>query len=151
MAWLSLRPAVLALALSVAACALPTGAMHLTDVKGRTHTLEAHRGKWVVLNVWATWCAPCIKEMPELEALSRARSDVVVLGLAADGDNVARLEQFARALKVSYPIIAGNSTLMKQYNIKAYPTTMLFDAQGKLVHTRLGQVSQQELAALLPR
>lgn len=137
-------------ALLLAACTLPAAAMHLTDIKGRTHTLEGYRGKWVVLNVWATWCAPCIKEMPELEALSHARSDVVVLGLAADGEDVARIEQFARALRVSYPIIAGNAQLMKEFKVRAYPTTMLFDDRGALVQTRLGQVSRRDITAWLP-
>ena len=115
------------------------------------HTLEVHRGKWVVLNVWATWCAPCIKEMPELEALARARDDVVVLGLAADGEYVGRIGEFARALRVSYPIIAGNDQLMKHYKIKAYPTTLLFNAEGKLVLTRLGQITRADLDAQLPK
>lgn len=144
------RAACAALALVAAACSMPAAAMHLTDIKGRAHTLEAYRGKWVVLNVWATWCAPCIKEMPELEALSHARADVVVLGLAADGEDVARIEQFARALRVSYPIIAGNPQLMKEFKVRAYPTTLLFDDKGQLVLTRLGQVSQRDLAAHLP-
>ncbi|UGQ46413.1 TlpA family protein disulfide reductase [Massilia endophytica] len=136
-------------ALLAAAC-LPAAAMHLTDVQGKAHTLEAYRGKWVVLNVWATWCAPCIKEMPELEALARTRSDVVVLGLAADGDNVVRIRQFAQALRVSYPIIAGNEELMKEFKVKAYPTTLLFDGEGKLVMTKMGQVTRAELDARLP-
>lgn len=141
-----LRLAVLALAAS----AIPADAMHLTDVKGKLHTLDGYRGKWVVLNVWATWCAPCIKEMPELEALSRARPDVVVLGLAADGDNVEKIVQFAEALRVSYPIVAGNAALMKTYKVQAYPTTLLFDPKGKLVMTRLGQISRQDILQQLP-
>lgn len=128
----------------------PAQAMHLMDVQGKLHTLEVHKGKWVVLNVWATWCAPCIKEMPELQALARSRDDVVVLGLAADGDDVARLRQFAQALRVTYPIIAGNDKLMKEFKVQAYPTTMLFNAQGKLVMTRLGQVTKADLDAHLP-
>lgn len=137
-------------ALLAAAVWVPAQAMHLTDLQGTLHTLEVHKGKWVVLNVWATWCAPCIKEMPELQALSRSRDDVVVLGLAADGDNVTRLRQFAQALKVSYPIIAGNDRLMKEFKVQAYPTTLLFNAQGKLVLTRLGQVTRADLDAHLP-
>lgn len=139
-----------AAALLAAATWAPAHAMHLMDVQGQLHTLEIHKGKWVVLNVWATWCAPCIKEMPELQALSRSRDDVVVLGLAADGDDVARLRQFAQALRVSYPIIAGNDKLMKEYKVQAYPTTLLFNAQGKLVMTRLGQVTRADLDAHLP-
>lgn len=134
-----------AAAVVAAATCAPVYGMHLTDLQGKTHTLERHRGKWVVLNAWATWCAPCIKEMPDLEALSHARADVVVLGLAADGDNVERVRQFARALRVTYPIIAGNDKLMAHMKVKAYPTTLLFDPQGKLVLTRLGQVTRAEL------
>jgi thiol-disulfide isomerase/thioredoxin len=125
-------------------------AMHLIDLQGQLHTLEIHKGKWVVLNVWATWCAPCVKEMPELQALARARADVVVLGLAADGDDVARLRQFTDALRVSYPIIAGNDGMIKEFKVQAYPTTLLFNAQGQLVMTRLGQVTKAELEARLP-
>jgi thiol-disulfide isomerase/thioredoxin len=135
--------------LAVAAC-MPATAMHLTDLQGQAHTLETYRGRWLVLNVWATWCAPCIKEMPELEALSHARGDVAVIGLAADGDNVSRLRQFAKALRVTYPIIAGNDALMKEFKVQAYPTTLLFNPDGKLVMTRLGQVTRAELEAQLP-
>lgn len=135
----------------LAVATIPAHAMHLTDLQGKAHTLDGYRGKWVVLNAWATWCAPCIKEMPELEALSHARSDVVVLGLAADGDNVQRLRQFAQALRVTYPIVAGNRKLMQEFKVRAYPTTLLFDPDGKLVLTRLGQVTRAELETHLPR
>jgi thiol-disulfide isomerase/thioredoxin len=136
--------------LLAAVCCAPAHATHLTDLQGKTHTVEAYRGKWVVLNAWATWCAPCIKEMPELEALSHKRSDVVVLGLAADGDSVQRLRQFTQALKVSYPIIAADDQVMKAFKVRAYPTTLLFNPDGKLVLTRLGQVTRAELESHLP-
>ena len=135
--------------LALAAC-IPAHGMHLTDLQGKAHTLENHRGKWVVLNVWATCCAPCIKEMPELEALSHARGDVVVLGLAADGDNAQRLRQFAQALRVTYPIIAGNDKVVAQFKVTAYPSTLLFNPDGKLVLTRLGQVTRGELETHMP-
>ena len=139
---------VAAALLALAACA-PAHAVHLTDVQGKLHTLESYRGKWLVLNVWATWCAPCIKEMPELETLSHARSDVAVLGLAADGDNVMRLRQFAQALHVTYPIIAGDDKMLKEFKVQAYPTTLLYDPAGKLVFTKLGQVTRAELESHL--
>ncbi len=132
------------------AAAAPASAFHLTDVQGQRHTLERHRGKWIVLNVWATWCAPCIKEMPELEALSHSRDDVVVLGLAADGDSLPNIRRYAELLHVTYPIVAGNEATMKEFKVNAYPTTLLFDPEGKLVMTRLGQVTRRELEARLP-
>lgn len=135
--------------MAAAACA-PASSMHLTDLQGKVHTLEGYRGNWVVLNVWATWCAPCIKEMPELEALSHARPDLVVIGLAAQGDSPARLRQFARALGVSYPIVAGTAPLMQEFKVRAFPTTLLFNPEGKLVLTRLGQVTRAELESQMP-
>lgn len=145
MAALSRLAAVLVLA---AAGWLPAHAADLTDLQGKAHTLESYRGKWVVINVWATWCAPCIKEMPELEALSHARADVVVLGLAAEGDSTERLRQFAQALHVTYPIIAGTAQLMKQFKVQAYPTTLLFNPDGQQVLTRMGPVTRAELDRL---
>lgn len=138
------------LALLAALLCAPAQAFHLTDVQGQQHTLERYRGKWIVLNVWATWCAPCIKEMPELEALSHARDDIVVLGLAADGDSLARIRRYAQVLHVSYPIIAGDPQLLAQFKVKAYPTTLLFDPSGALVLTRLGQLTRGELETQLP-
>jgi thiol-disulfide isomerase/thioredoxin len=144
------------LACAVLACASAAAqAFSYVDIDGRPHALSAYQGKWVVLNVWATWCAPCIHEMPELDALARARPDVVVLGVAADGAAPARLRGFTRALKVGYPIVAASREQLAHLQVKAYPTTLLFDPSGALVATRLGQVSrrqlEEQLAALCRR
>lgn len=122
---------------------------HLTDLQGREHSLAAHRGKWVLVNIWATWCAPCINEMPELEALSRARPDVVVLGLAADGEDARKVASFAKALKVSYPIIAGDATALHQFPVRAYPTTLLFDPSGAQVMLREGRITRADIDGAL--
>ena len=136
--------------LLAAMLSVPARAIELPDLQGRMHTLEGYRGKWVVLNVWATWCAPCISEMPELQALAQARSDVVVLGLTAAGENPQRLRQFAAALRVTYPIIPGDRKTLGELAIRAYPTTLLYNPEGKLVLTHVGKVTMRELAAQLP-
>lgn len=123
----------------------------LTDTQGRTHTLESHPGKWVLVNLWATWCAPCLAEMPELEALSKAREDLVVLGLAVDGQSPRRVMQFAEKLKISYPIIAGNADMARQFGAKGYPTSLLYDATGKQVFVKEGPITRQEIEAVLNR
>jgi thiol-disulfide isomerase/thioredoxin len=138
------RPLAAAL-LFAAACCAPAQAFHLTDLEGKTHELGALHGRWVVLNVWATWCAPCIHEMPELEALARARPDVLVLGLAADGENRVRVRQFAKSLHVSYPIVAGTPAMLAALKVRAYPTTMVFDPAGTLVLTKMGQLTRRDL------
>jgi thiol-disulfide isomerase/thioredoxin len=130
-------------------CAASPSSFSLTDTEGRNHTLEAYRGKWVLVNLWATWCAPCLNEMPELEALQKARSDLVVLGLAVDGQTPARVVQFAERLNVTYPIIAGSEALAKQFRPRGYPTSILFDGAGKQVLVKEGAVTRQEVENML--
>lgn len=117
----------------------------LTDTQGRAHSLESHRGKWVLVNLWATWCAPCLAEMPELQALSKARNDLVVLGLAVDGQSARRVMQFAEKLNVSYPIIAGNAEMARQFRPKGYPTSILFNASGDQILFKEGPITRQEI------
>lgn len=120
-------------------------AFHFDDIDGKSHALADYQGKWVVVNVWATWCAPCVHEMPELDALARARPDVVVLGVAADGAAPARLRSVARALQVGYPIIAASRSQVAQLHVKGYPTTLVYDPAGALVATHVGQVTRRQV------
>ena len=122
-----------------------------TDTQGRTHALESYQGKWVLVNLWATWCAPCLAEMPELEALSKSRNDLIVLGLAVDGQNERRVRQYAKKLNVTYPIIAGNEKLAQQFKPRGFPTTILYDPSGKQVFFKEGPITQQEIASALIR
>lgn len=122
-----------------------------TDTKGQTHSLAAHSGKWVLVNLWATWCAPCLAEMPELEALSNARKDLVVLGLAVDGHPARRVMQFAERLGVTYPIIAGDAAMARQFSPKGYPTSILYNASGEQVMFKTGVITQQEIEGILNR
>lgn len=123
----------------------------LTDTKGHLHTLDGHQGKWVLVNLWATWCAPCLAEMPDLEALSKSRIDLVVLGLAVDGQSAGRVKQFAEKLQVTYPIIAGNAELAKQFKPKGYPTSIFYDKTGKQVLVKEGPINRQEVETILNR
>ena len=130
-------------------CAASPSAFSLIDTQGRNHTLEAHQGKWVLLNLWATWCAPCLNEMPELEALQQSRSDLVVLGLAVDGQSPARVAQFAEKLHVRYPVIAGNEAMARQFKARGYPTSILFDKNGRQVSVTEGAVTRQQVENML--
>jgi thiol-disulfide isomerase/thioredoxin len=123
----------------------------LTDTKGHLHTLEGHQGKWVLVNLWATWCAPCLAEMPDLEALSKSRTDLVVLGVAVDGQNAGRVEQFAEKLHVTYPIIGGDPKLAQQFRPKGYPTSILYDKTGHQVMVKEGPIDRQAVENMLNR
>ncbi len=123
----------------------------LTDTQGRLHSLTGYKGKWVVVNLWATWCRPCLDEMPELEALSRSRKDTIVLGLAADGQNAERIRKFTEKLRITYPVIAGEASLLRQFGARGFPTTMLYDPGGNLSARREGPVTRKEIEGMIER
>lgn len=127
------------------------GAFSLTDTQGRMHTLQSHQGKWVLVNLWATWCAPCLVEMPELEALSKSRDDLVVLGLAVDGQSARRIMQFADKLRITYPVIAGNAEMARPFGPKGYPTSILYDASGGQALFKEGPITRQQIEDVLER
>ena len=115
----------------------------LPALDGAAHQLSDYRGEWVVVNYWATWCAPCRKEIPDLSALHDSRADITVLGLAFEDTEVEVFERFLVDYPASYPIL-----LVDVYDPpadlgapRALPTTFLVDADGELVNTWLGPVT----------
>lgn len=146
-----MKARVVAVLLMLASWCAAAAPLELTDVDGVRHSLASHRGKWVVLNVWATWCAPCLHEMPELEALARSNNEVVVLGLAADEQDARVVRAFAQRLHVTYPVIAANREALRQLAIRAYPTTLIYDREGKQVALKEGKISRQEIDAVIGR
>lgn len=144
------RWAILALFVGLPLLAVAAG-FSFTDIQGRPHSLASHQGKWVLVNLWATWCAPCVAEMPELEALSKSRDDLIILGLAVDGQNAGRVAEFAKKLNVTYPIIAGSPELAQQFSPKGYPTSILYDPHGQQVMVKEGPIVRKEIEEILNR
>lgn len=124
----------------------------LPDAQGREFGLETFMGKPVVVNFWATWCAPCVREMPELEALHKKYTAVNFIGIGID--TASNIRSFSEKVKVSYPVLVaghGGIQLMRDLGNKVggLPFTVVFDAQGRSVNTTLGQISSATLERTL--
>ena len=141
--------------LACLAC-LPVGAAYETDypvdftlpkLGGGEVSLADYRGKWVVVNYWATWCAPCRKEIPELSELHEARADVVVLGLAFEDTDDEAFEAFLADLHATYPVLRVDVYEPPEPfgAPKVLPTTIVIDQEGKSVKAFLGPVTRASL------
>ena len=121
----------------------PVPAWKLKDVNGREVKSTDFKGRVVLVDFWATWCAPCIKEMPEYEAWQKKYADrgLVVLGFAIDDEpDVEVLKRFAATLKISYPLLLANAELAESFgDFQGFvPTSYLIDREGNIRHVKTG-------------
>jgi thiol-disulfide isomerase/thioredoxin len=135
----------LALFVFTAMFALSAHAFTLVDSKGKTHSLDKYKGKWVLVNFWATWCPPCLEEIPDLVALhDNKKNNLVVLGVAMDYQDGKAVLQFSDQMKVTYPIILGDKKSAAQIGaIPGLPTTYLYNPQGKVVAYNVGALTRE--------
>ena len=113
----------------------------LPDMNGQVVRLSQLRGKVVLLNVWATWCPPCRKEMPTMEVLHQKMKDADFVMLAAsqdvDGKNV--VEPYLQERGLTFPVLLDvNGEVGRQYGATGYPETFIIDRQGIIVHRHIG-------------
>jgi len=128
-----------------------TPTLRVTALDGKPFDLAAHRGHWVVVNFWATWCGPCLKEMPELSALDAMREQVDVIGLAYEDTTPEEMRAFLQKHPVVYPIaIIGTYEPPKDFETpRGLPTTWLIAPDGSLAHHFLGPVTAKDVEAAI--
>ena len=119
----------------------------LEQLGGSPVSLSDYRGEWVVVNYWATWCAPCRKEMPELSELHLERDDVTVLGLAFEDTEDSAFEEFLEEIPVGFPILKVDVyDPPEPFGApKVLPTTIVLDREGRAVKAFLGPITREAI------
>lgn len=121
----------------------------LVDLDGKTHRLESYRGQRVVLNFWASWCGPCISEIPAFSRFAEEHPEVPVLGLSTDRSQ-KDAEDAVDRLNIPYPVLMAGG-LANTYDIRSLPTTVFVDADGRVDGVHVNSMSFRALRkAALP-
>jgi thiol-disulfide isomerase/thioredoxin len=132
----------------------PLNDLDLKDLDGKVHKLSDYRGKWIVVNYWATWCPPCRREIPDLVDFhnKHKESDAVVLGVNHEYATVKELKNFKKKYKMSYPVLqATPRTPSIDREIRGLPTTYLVNPEGQIVAVQSGPISAEMLEGYINR
>jgi peroxiredoxin len=128
----------------------------LPDTEGREQSLGQWRGKVLVVNFWATWCAPCREEMREFIAKQKSTGDKGLQFVGIAIDQADKVQQFAKEIDLNYPALIGGMGAMQLSqtlgnDLMALPFTVIVSRDGKVAHTQLGPIKQAKLDAIVDK
>jgi cytochrome c biogenesis protein CcmG/thiol:disulfide interchange protein DsbE len=130
----------------------PAPEFALPDLAGRPVRLSDFRGRALVIDFWATWCPPCIFQVPELNAFwkkHRDAGDVAVVGVAVDAEGAEVVGPWVEEQGVEYPILIGDEALARRFGAQGFPTLAIVRPDGTLDSLHVGLVELADLEALL--
>ncbi len=124
----------------------------LPDLNGELHSLEQYRGKWVVVNYWATWCPPCLEEIPDLVDFHDRHKDhdAVVVGVNFEDIGGEQLSSFVDSYMMTYPVLRSDPLPVTPLGaVPGLPTTYLIDPDGNKVARQVGPITGEQLEAYI--
>jgi thiol-disulfide isomerase/thioredoxin len=130
--------------------AQPELAFELTDTNGNIYTEKNTRGKYLVVNFWATWCTPCLKEIPALVKFYNENSGhVEILGLDFEPVDLPVIDDFTERFSINYPLVLFNKNNETEFTnfgeIVGMPTTLIYSPEGELLQTFMGEITIEDL------
>ena len=133
---------------------VPELSFSLTDTKGVIFTEKNTRGKYLVINFWATWCTPCLKEIPAFVKFYEENSDhVEILGLDFEPVDLEIINDYVGRFSINYPIVLYNEDNDSEYSnfgeIVGMPTTQIYSPAGELLHTFMGEITIDDLSEFI--
>ncbi|MGY0217767.1 TlpA family protein disulfide reductase [Endozoicomonadaceae bacterium StTr2] len=134
---------LLGVVLLLAGC---SNSANLVDQDGKSLELDQFAGDWIAINYWAVWCAPCIKEIPELNQLDKADNGIRVLGVDYDGALPEELKANMKKLNIQFRVFRGDPSEALGFTPPdVLPATYILNAEGQLVKQLLGPQTQASL------
>lgn len=123
----------------------------LLDVEGKALQLSSYRGRWVIVNFWATWCAPCLREIPELSWVNeKYNTKAAVIGINYETINNISLKRFIREHNIDYPVVRiGEQPLTPFEPLIGLPSTFFVNPQGYYVARHTGAVTARDIKKLI--
>lgn len=127
----------------------PAPEFTLKDFKGESKSLSNYRGKTILINFWATWCVPCLKEIPDLVKLQRSiKSPFTVLGIAVASGEPDDVEQFAKDHGMNYPILLDpDQRAYQKFRLIGLPASFLVDRKGLVAKSYVGPHTYERFMA----
>lgn len=128
-------------------------AFSLPDLDGRQVQLSSLRGRVVVVDFWATWCAPCVLQIPVLNAFQtrHAGSEVVVLGVSVDVDGEDVVRDFAAQHGIRYPVLLGDESLAREFGAQGFPSLFVIAPDGSIDSSHVGVLEGDALEDAVAR
>ena len=122
----------------------------LPDLLGNQISLADHRGRPVIVDFWATWCAPCTQQIPVLNAFQAAHyGEVAVIGISVDTQGIEVVAPFAIEHDIQYPVLVGSESLAQEYGAFGFPSLYVIAPDGTIAANHVGVITREELEEAL--